>query len=194
MGRFLPTPAEGAQLESLFGSKHQECSDGGARARGQNLAGVGHVVHGGRDPAPGAGRRRLGHHRPRRRRNRAQDVDFDRRSPWSSGATTQDQYPRHARIQHVRPRGQDGAARGRRGDCGGRRRGRRGSRHPARVELLRRVQDAAADRGEPHGPRPRQRRARAGIADQRLWPRRDSDRAAHWQREKFDAASSTWCA
>ena len=88
----------------------------------------------------------------------------------------------------------DGAAGGGCGDCGGGWRGRRGSGDAAGVERLRRIQDAAADCGEPHGPRPGECGARAGVADQCVWAECDSDRAADWQREEFDAAWSTWCA
>ena len=98
----------------------------------------------------------------------------------------QDQYPRYSRIQHVRPRGQDGAAGRRCGDRRRRWRRRSRSRDPARLELLRGIQDAAPDRRQPHGPRSRQCRARARIADRSLRPRRDSYRTAHRQREKFD--------
>ena len=54
-------------------------------------------------------------------------------------------------------------------DCGGGWRGRRGSGHRAGVELLRGIQDAAADRGQPHGSRARRCRASAGVADQSVW-------------------------
>src|SRR5580704_6658717 len=65
--RFFPwpfpsTPAEGAQIESLFWSKHQECCVGGARACGEDLPGIGHAVYGGCDPAPGACGRWVGDH------------------------------------------------------------------------------------------------------------------------------------
>ncbi len=183
----FPRLPKGAQRESLFGSKHQECRDGRARARRQDHPRIGHAVHRRSHSAPGTRRRRVRHHRPRRGRNRAQDVDFYRRRRGRVGNNwghNEDQYSRHARFQHVRPRGQDGVARGGRGDCRGRWRSR--SRHPARMELLRRVQDAATDRGESHGSRPRQRRARSRIAHQRVWTRRDSDRAAHRQRKEFD--------
>ena len=55
IGRFLllSMPAEGAQLESLFGIEHQECSDGGTRARGQNHAGIGDVYTAGATPRLG---------------------------------------------------------------------------------------------------------------------------------------------
>ena len=132
----------------------------------------------------GAGGRRHRHHRLRRRRNRAQDVDFGQ--PGARGVgQDEDQYRRHARLQHVRPRSQDGAAGGGCGHrCGGWR-GRRGSRHPAGVELLRGVSDAAPDRGQPHGSRSRRRRPRAGVADQRLRPIRHSTGTAYRQGEEL---------
>ena len=129
------------------------------------------------------GRRHL-HHRLRRGRNRPQDVDFRQPRPRGVGQN-ENQYRGYARLQHVRPRSQAGAAGGRCGDRCRRWRGRRRSRHPAGVELLRGISDAAPDRGQPHGSRPRRRRPRSGIPHQCLRPVRDSSRVADRQREKL---------
>ena len=55
-------------------------------------------------------------------------------------------------------------------------------------------QDAALDRGQPHGSRARRCRARAGIADQRFRTHGDSAGTADRQRKESVAAWSIWSA
>ncbi len=172
LGRLLPTPAEGPN-ESLFGSKHQECRYGGARACEQNLARL--LTCSGRNPRTGPSLTTVRPPTMTKKKSRKMSISTGAAVvEWGTSSGTTKINILDTGIQHVRPRRPNGAARGRAAIVvvdGVR----RGSRHPARVELLRRVQAFCWSLSNTAWTATAPTPTRTGIADECVWARRDSD-------------------